>query len=147
MSRRRDGRSSMWVVTLRYRQLARTRRRLVPRLVPRKLSMLEHSNEFTCLAATLEPIGIEPMTYALRARHTRCSRSSGPPLASGSQVAAGGGRWLLMVVRGHLMGTPVMRRRVLPGCGPGAPPLSPIGLTAADLFAGGKVSRADSRVR
>ena len=33
-----------------------------------------------------------------------------------------------------------------PGCGPCAPPL-PIGLTAADLFAGGEVSRADSRVR
>ena len=29
--------------------------------------MLEHSNEFTSLAAALEPpIGIEPMTYALR---------------------------------------------------------------------------------
>ena len=31
--------------------------------------------------------------------------------------------------------------------GPCASPLPPIGLTAADLFAGGKVSRADSRVR
>ncbi len=37
--------------------------------------------------------------------------------------------------------------QVPPGRGPGAPPLSPIGLTAADPFAGGKVSRADSRVR
>jgi hypothetical protein len=34
-----------------------------------------------------------------------------------------------------------------PGCGPWAPPLPPIGLTAADPFAGGEVSRADSRVR
>jgi len=34
-----------------------------------------------------------------------------------------------------------------PGCGPCAPPLPPIGLTAADPFAGGEVSRADSRVR
>jgi hypothetical protein len=34
-----------------------------------------------------------------------------------------------------------------PGPGPCAPPLPPIGLTAADLFAGGEVSRADSRVR
>jgi hypothetical protein len=34
-----------------------------------------------------------------------------------------------------------------PGCGPGAPPLPSIGLTAAALFAGGEVSRADSRVR
>src|SRR5215472_13863082 len=54
-------------VTLRYRQTARTRGRLVPRLVPRKSITLEHSNEFICLAATSEPpIGIEPMTYALR---------------------------------------------------------------------------------
>ena len=28
------------------------------------------------------------------------------------------------------------------GCGSGVPPLSPIGLTAAGLFAGGEVSRA-----
>ena len=34
-----------------------------------------------------------------------------------------------------------------PGCGLCAPPLSPIGLTAADPFAGGKVSRVASRVR
>src|SRR5262249_29535202 len=54
-------------VTLRYRQTARTRGRLVPRLVPRKSITLEHSNEFICLTATSEPpIGIEPMTYALR---------------------------------------------------------------------------------
>jgi hypothetical protein len=33
------------------------------------------------------------------------------------------------------------------GCGPCAPPLSPIGLTAAVLFAGWEVSSADSRVR
>ena len=32
-----------------------------------------------------------------------------------------------------------------PGCGRCAPPLPPIGLTAAALFAGGEVSRADSR--
>ena len=32
-----------------------------------------------------------------------------------------------------------------PGGGPGAPLISPIGLTAAGLFAGGEVSRADSR--
>src|SRR5215467_9745938 len=51
------------VVTVRYRQVACIRRRLVPRLVPRKSIMLEHSNEVTHLAATLEPpIGIEPMT-------------------------------------------------------------------------------------
>ena len=34
-----------------------------------------------------------------------------------------------------------------PGCGPWSPPLPPIGLTAAGLFAAGEVSRADSRVR
>jgi hypothetical protein len=34
-----------------------------------------------------------------------------------------------------------------PGCGLWSPPLPPIGLTAADLFAGGEVSRTDSRVR
>jgi len=60
------------------------------------------------------PIGIEPMTYALRG----CSRAllvgSKRALASCSQVAAGGDRWLLMAVRGHLGGTLVMRR-------PGAP--------------------------
>ena len=57
----------MGVVTLRYRQMARTRGRLVPRLVPRRSIMLEHSNEFRRLAAASEPpIGIEPMTYALR---------------------------------------------------------------------------------
>jgi hypothetical protein len=33
-----------------------------------------------------------------------------PALASRSQVAAGGGRWLLTAVRGHLGGTPVMHR-------------------------------------
>jgi hypothetical protein len=51
------------------------------------------------------PIGIEPMTYALR----ECSRAllagSKPALASCSQVAAGGDRWLLMAIRGHLGGT------------------------------------------
>ncbi len=49
-------------------------------------------------------------SYALRACHVRCSRGSKPALASGSQVAAAGNRWLLMAVRGHLGGTPVMRR-------------------------------------
>ena len=34
-----------------------------------------------------------------------------------------------------------------PGCGSWSPPLPPIGLTAAGLFAEGEVSRADSRVR
>jgi hypothetical protein len=49
-------------------------------------------------------------SYALRACHVRCSRGSRPALASGSQVAVSGRRWLLTAVRGHLGGTLVMRR-------------------------------------
>jgi acyl-CoA synthetase (AMP-forming)/AMP-acid ligase II len=51
------------------------------------------------------PIGIEPMTYALRGCSRALLASRKPALASCSQVAAGGDRWLLMVVRGHLGGT------------------------------------------
>jgi len=40
----------------------------------------------------------------------RCLRGSKPALASCSQPVAGGNRWLLMAVRGHLGGTLVMRR-------------------------------------
>src|SRR5438034_148582 len=47
-------------------------------------------------------------SYALR----ECSRAllagSKPALASCSQVAAGGDRWLLMAIRGHLGGTLVL---------------------------------------
>ncbi len=43
---------------------------------------------------------------ACRACHVRCSPGSRSALASGSQVAAGGDRWLLMAVRGHLGGPP-----------------------------------------
>jgi len=42
------------------------------------------------------------MTYALRGRSRALLAASKPALASCSQVAAGGGRWLLMAVRGHL---------------------------------------------
>ena len=45
----------------------------------------------------------------------RCSRGSKPALASCSQVAAGGDRWLLMAIRGH---APVMRVQVLGGAAP-----------------------------
>jgi len=70
------------VVTVRYRQVARTRRRLVPWLVPRKSIMLEHSNEFTCLSAALEPpIGIEPMTYALRGACDLAAHALTAPMA------------------------------------------------------------------
>src|SRR5215472_6559011 len=55
------------------------------------------------------PIGIEPMTYALRACSRALLAGSKPALASCLQVAAGGDRWLLTAVRGHLGGTLVMR--------------------------------------
>jgi len=48
------------------------------------------------------PIGIEPMTYALRGCSGALLPGSKPVRASCSQVAAGGDRWLLMAVRGHL---------------------------------------------
>ena len=48
------------------------------------------------------PIGIEPMTYALRGCSRALLAGSKAALASCSQVAAGGNRWLLMAVRGHL---------------------------------------------
>ena len=54
-------------------------------------------------ASELEPpIGIEPMTYALRGCHRALLAGSKSALASCSQVAAGGDRWLLTAVRGHL---------------------------------------------
>jgi hypothetical protein len=62
---------------------------------------------------------------------------------------AGGSRRLLLLLSPFL--SSALRVRAWPpsplGCGPWAPPLPPIGLTAADPFAGGEVSRADSRVR
>jgi hypothetical protein len=83
---------------------------------------------------------------------------------SGTQRARGIGHDQEVRVRGHektwpltgARGAGIPSRPALthprpapskPGCGPCAPPLLPIGLTAADLFAGGEVSRADSRVR
>ena len=57
---------------------------------------------------------------------------------------AGAGRWLLLLLSPLLSGavgkpvpTPPRRAPCSPGCGPG-PALSPIGLTAADPFAGGR---------
>jgi hypothetical protein len=44
-------------------------------------------------------------SYALRECHDALLAGSEPALASCSQVAAGGDRWLLMAVRGHLGGT------------------------------------------
>jgi hypothetical protein len=51
------------------------------------------------------------MTYALRACSRALLAGSNPAPASGSQVAAGGDRWLLMAVRGHLGDTPGARLR------------------------------------
>src|SRR5436309_912533 len=48
------------------------------------------------------PWGIEPQTYALRGCSRALLAGSKPALASCSQIAAGGDRWLLMAVRGHL---------------------------------------------
>src|SRR5258708_4340497 len=45
------------------------------------------------------------MTYALRGCSRALLAGSKSALASCSQVAAGGDRWLLMAVRGHLRGT------------------------------------------
>src|SRR5262249_37936381 len=56
---------------------------------------------FTCICVE-PPIGIEPMTYALRGCSRALLAGSKLALASCSQVAAGGDRWLLTAVRGHL---------------------------------------------
>jgi hypothetical protein len=48
------------------------------------------------------PIGVEPMTYALRGCHGALLTGSIPALASCSQVRVDGGCWLVMVIRGHL---------------------------------------------
>jgi hypothetical protein len=48
--------------------------------------------------------------YALRGCSRALLAGLKPVLASCSQVADGGGRWLLITVRGHLGGTPVTRR-------------------------------------
>jgi hypothetical protein len=63
-------------------------------------------------------MGLSASLGALRARSgLRITRRSGALLArsesapaSCSQVAAGGGRWLLMAVRGHLGDTLLLRR-------------------------------------
>ncbi|HEY1344678.1 MAG TPA: tyrosine-type recombinase/integrase, partial [Streptosporangiaceae bacterium] len=52
------------------------------------------------------PWGIEPQTYALRGCSRALFAGSKPEQASCSQVAAGGDRWLLTAVRGHLGDTP-----------------------------------------
>ena len=46
-----------------------------------------------------------PVSYALRGCHGALLAGSKPALASCSQGAAGGERWLLIAVRGHLRGT------------------------------------------
>ena len=49
---------------------------------------------------------VSTLTYALRGCHGALIAGPKRALASSSQVAAGGGRWLLMAVRGHLGDTP-----------------------------------------
>ena len=48
----------------------------------------------------------QPLSYALRGCSHALLAGSNPAPASGSQVAAGGDRWSLMAVRGHLGDTP-----------------------------------------
>src|SRR5262249_5827801 len=63
----RHGRSAAGLGTLSYRRAGRALRLLVPQIVPRKLITCELSIENMQLTALSEPpIGIEPMTYALR---------------------------------------------------------------------------------
>src|SRR5262249_50094487 len=69
---------------------------------------------FTCICVE-PPIGIEPMTYALRGCSRALLAGSKLALASCSQVAAGGDRWLLTAVRGHLGDT--RPGGSSPGCG------------------------------
>ncbi len=54
---------------------------------------------------------LTPASYALRGCHDVLLAGSNPALASRSRVDAGGDRWLLVAVRGHLGGhAPVARR-------------------------------------
>ena len=69
--------------------------------------------------------------------------ASGGPVATDKEPRA---RQLIHEMRSSRLRGNVFVGRVPPGPGPGWPFLSPIGLTAADLFAGGELSRANSRV-
>ena len=55
------------------------------------------------------------MTYALRACSRALLTGSKPVLASRSQAAGGGDRWLLMAVRGHLGDTHPVAWDAVPG--------------------------------
>jgi hypothetical protein len=56
------------------------------------------------------PVGIEPMTYALRACPVRCLRVGGSVLRCGLPGVAVGDHWLLTALRGHLGGTTAASR-------------------------------------
>ena len=108
-------------------------------------------------------------TFVMRRPGARWSGATARPSAKAGHIPSwrgscgcyvlspvtGASRWLLPLLSapGQASGQPGMTRLVSapgvvrPGCGPCPPPLSPIGLPAAGLFAGGEVSRADSRVR
>ena len=66
--------------------------------VPGKVRKILRSWAF----AVEPPWGIEPQTYALRGCSRGLFAGRKPALASCSQVAAGGDRWLSMAIRGHL---------------------------------------------
>jgi hypothetical protein len=109
-----------------------------------------------CCTPSVSPArgcGAHPPTVRFQARHIPSWRGS-----CGCYVllwVADACRWLLPLLSapGQASGQPGITRLVsapgvvCPGCGPCPPPLSPIGLTAAGLFAGAEVSRADLRVR
>src|SRR6185312_4065778 len=80
----------------------------------RRSRQIKENTSLTCEYVE-PPIGIEPMTYAVRGCHSALLVGSKPALASCSQVAAGDNHWLLTAIRGHLGGhAPVRTRRTVP---------------------------------
>ena len=78
---------------------------IVSTITPAKFHADEHSVRFM-LSGGEPPIGIKPMTYALRGCSRALLAGPKPALTSCSQVTVGGGHWLLMAIRGHV---PVLR--------------------------------------
>src|SRR5256885_4438419 len=85
-----------------------------------------------------EYLGIEQVTYALRAGSRALLAGSKPAFASGLEGAAADDHRLLMAVRGHLGGT---RRSSNPSKGAGRdlpffrPDISPVGADRASVYA------------
>src|ERR1700730_7994752 len=65
---------------------------------------------FASICGFSDALSCEAGFYALRGCSRALLAGSKGALASCSQVAAGGDRWLVMAVRGHLGGTLIMRR-------------------------------------